>query len=290
MLKKKSFAKINLYLEITGNDARGYHLLDSLIAYLDIFDEIEIKDSTSLTLKISGENGEILKEDNQENIIIKTVNLLAKKYHLDPKIAISLIKNIPVGAGLGGGSANAATILLMLNQFYNLNLSTQKLKEIGLQIGSDVPFCLHGKIAVVSGTGEIITDVKMKTPPIFALIINPRKTLLTKKVFDLFNQKYRDKIQEKSQHLLTENSDIISVIKPRQNYLEKPAIEFVPKIADILKTLASQENCAISRMSGSGATCFGLFKNENDLDLAYNNLQKKFPGFYIKKSKLLYKI
>ncbi len=288
MIRKKSFAKINLYLEITGKSTQGYHLLDSLMAYLDICDEISLKKSQKFNLKIIGENATFLNSDQKENIIIKTVNLLAKKYHFDPKIEILLTKNIPIGAGLGGGSANSATILLMLNQFYNLNLSDEKLKEIGLEIGSDVPFCLNQKIALVNGIGEKISQVTIGLKPLFALLVNPRKTLSTKDVFELFSAKYLNKTKEYKPQKISENSSIISIIENRQNYLEEPATELIPEIDDILKTLQNQQNCLISRMSGSGATCFGLFENINYMDLAEKKLKQKFPEFYIKKSQLIY--
>lgn len=294
MLTGKSFAKINLYLEITGKTPKGYHLLESLMAYLEIFDQITFNKSDKLQLKISGENADILNQNDQENIILKAVNLLAQKYNFDPQIEISLIKNIPISAGLGGGSANAATILLLLNDFYKLNLNSTELQKIGLILGSDVPFCLYKKIALVEGIGEKISPVKIPDQNLFALIVNPKKSLSTKNVFELFSEKYLDKISQNSSEKIIrnslKNSSLIEVIKNRQNHLEKAAMEIIPEVAEILKTLADQKNCQISRMSGSGATCFGLFENSQDLDLAEENLQKIFPEFYIKKSRIIYQL
>src|SRR5690606_5243527 len=156
----KSFAKLNLYLEVTGINQQGYHLLDSLMSLINLYDIIKIEESSKLELAIDGAYSKHLKANINENIIIKAVNLLAKNYNLNPKFKISLTKNIPVSAGLCGGSSNAATIILMFNQIYNLNLPIERLTEIGLQLGCDVPFFLHQKTALISGIGEKITEVK----------------------------------------------------------------------------------------------------------------------------------
>lgn len=287
MMIRKSFAKINFYLEVTGRK-NGHHLLNSLMAFLDIYDEIEFKKSESLKLEIKGQYADFLKNDLHENIIIRTVKILSEEYKFDPKIKISLTKNIPIGAGIGGGSSNAATTILMLNQFYNLKISKQKLAEIGLKLGADVPFCLNQKMALIFGIGENITDVEIATKPLFAIIINPNIHLSTKEVFKNFaknNQLFSDL---KFNDISAEN--FISTIKNHKNDLEKSAIELVPEISQILIEIAKQNNCLVSRMSGSGSTCFGLFDNQNDLNFAYQNLSRKFPEFYLRKSEILFRL
>ena len=287
MMIRKSFAKINFYLEVTGRK-NGHHLLNSLMAFLDIYDEIEFKKSESLKLEIKGQYADFLKNDLHENIIIRTVKILSEEYKFDPKIKISLTKNIPIGAGIGGGSSNAATTILMLNQFYNLKISKQKLAEIGLKLGADVPFCLNQKMALIFGIGENITDVEIATKPLFAIIINPNIHLSTKEVFKNFaknNQLFSDL---KFNDISAEN--FISTIKNHKNDLEKYAIELAPEISQILIEIAKQNNCLVSRMSGSGSTCFGLFDNQNDLNFAYQNLSRKFPGFYLRKSEILFRL
>lgn len=284
---RKSFAKINLFLEVTGR-VGGYHLLNSLMAFLDLYDEIKFEQSEILELEINGIYADFLKNDEHENIIIRAVKILAEEYKFEPKIKISLIKNIPIGAGIGGGSSNAAATLLMLNEFYNLNISKKKLAEIGLKLGADVPFCLNQKIALISGIGENIIDVEIATNPLFAVIVNPNIHLSTKQVFLNLAKNNQFFSDFKPENISAEN--FISVIKNHKNDLEKAAIELAPEIAQILMEIAEQKNCLISRMSGSGPTCFGLFNNQNDLDLAYQNLNKKFPEFYLKKSKILFKL
>ena len=279
MLTKKSFAKINLYLEIVGRTTNGYHLLDSLMAMIDIFDLITIEKHHKLELVVKGSGSESLQVDWQENIIIKAVNLLATKYHFTPTIKITLEKNIPIAAGLGGGSSNAATVLLMLNQFYDLNLSKRELLDLGLKLGADVPFFINGKNAFVSGIGEVLRDVNFNFKNTHLLIVNPRQALSTKQIYEGFAGEF-------TAREASESVDVVESIKYRHNDLQKPAIKIMPKIVDILQEIANQKNCSINRMSGSGATCFGIFKSENDLDFAHQNLRNIFPNFYIEKAKI----
>ena len=281
MLIKKSPAKINLYLEIVGRATNGYHLLDSLMVPIDIFDVITLEKSDQLQLEIKGENAAVLQVNWKKNIIIKAINLLAEKFYLTPNIKITLEKNIPIAAGLGGGSSNAATIILMLNEFYDLHLSKAELLDLGLKLGADVPFFINGKVAFVSGIGEVLKLVKFNCDNLFLLIVNPKKPLSTQEVFLNFAADFRP------QNNQIKNNQIISTIKNRCNDLQIPAIRIVPEIAIILQEIYQQKNCLVTRMSGSGASCFGVFENIEDLELAYINMQKTFPNFYIRRAKCL---
>lgn len=284
---KKSFAKINLYLEITGREG-GYHQLSSLMAFLNIYDLIEFQNSSKLELEISGPYSQFLKNDKSENIILRAVKLLSELYNFEPKLKIILTKNIPIQAGIGGGSSNAATTLLMLNEFYDLKIPEKKLAEIGLKLGADVPFCLHQKLALICGIGQNITSLNINPKPLFALIVNPNITLSTKAVFEEFaknNFPFSSKTSEK-----IDEQNFISIIKNHHNDLEKAAILLAPELKEILIELKGQKNCLMARMSGSGSTCFGLFDNAFDLESAYENLVQKFPNFYLKKSPILFSL
>lgn len=285
MLVKDSFAKINLYLEIVGKTANGYHLLDSLMSKIEIKDQIIIENSDELYLEIKGSKAEILQKDWQENIIVKAVKLLAENHGIDTKIKITLEKNIPIAAGLGGGSSNAATTLLMLNELYNLNLSQEKLAEYGLKLGADVPFFIYGKPAFVSGVGEVIKDAKFDMKDLFLVMINPNKPLSTKLVFERFSEDFDENSVRKNKTI--EEPNLIQLVKNKNNDLQRPAILLMPEIFKILEDIKHQENCQMARMSGSGATCFGIFKNQEDQEKAYNNLSKLLPKFDVRKTKIL---
>lgn len=285
MLVKDSFAKINLYLEVTGKTENGYHLLDSLMTRIDIKDQITIEKSDELFLEIKGSKAEILQNDWQNNIIIRAVKLLAENHKIDTKIKITLEKNIPIAAGLGGGSSNAATALLILNEFYNLNLPREKLLEYGLKLGADVPFFINGKMALMSGIGEVLEDIQFNTKDLFLIIINPNKPLSTKEVFQRFSEDFSENQNQKREEIKEE--DLILFIKNRHNDLQPPSILLMPEIFEILENIKHQENCQIARMSGSGATCFGIFKSEKDQEKAYENLVKIFPKFDVRKTKIV---
>lgn len=285
MLVRDSFAKINLYLEVTGKTQNGYHLLDSLMTRIDIKDQISIEKSDELFLEIKGSKSEILQKDWQENIIIKAVKSLAENHGIDTKIKITLEKNIPVSAGLGGGSSNAATTLLMLNELYNLNLPKEKLLEYGLKLGADVPFFINEKMALMSGIGEVLKDIQFDTKDLFLIIINPNKPLSTKEVFQRFSEDFSENKNHKREEI--KEGDLISFIKNRHNDLQPPSILLMPEIFEILENVKHQENCQIARMSGSGATCFGIFNSEKDQEKAYENLVKIFPKFDVRKTKIV---
>jgi|GEM_PF-265354 4-diphosphocytidyl-2-C-methyl-D-erythritol kinase len=304
----KSFAKINLFLEIIGKNNQNYHLLDSLMTFIDIYDVIEVeriaqpksgkKDQHLLKQKLTPA-GEVILEvagsldlkllgNKEDNILIKTINLLAKKYDFTPNIKIKLEKNIPISAGLGGGSTNAATLIEILIKLYDLKISKEDLQEIALEIGSDVPFCLHKKMALISGIGEKVEDIFLDHHDLYLLIINPNKPLNTGKIFQNY-QITKQKLKNNGA-MQNQNHDLISLIRNKKNHLEVVAIKFCPEIKKILENLRLQRNIISAKLSGSGATCFGVFDKKSDLDLAFNNLKTIFPTFYIKKTKLLYSV
>ncbi len=174
-------AKINLYLHITGKHADGYHLLDSLMVFTDIADAITAEKADAITLRVSGEFADN-SGDISDNIVIKAARALADSAGVKAGASISLQKNIPVGAGLGGGSSDAAATLRLLNTLWGINYSDEKLAQIGLTLGADVPFCLYGRPAFVSGIGEVI-GAAPDLPQFWILLANPRKVLSTKDVF-----------------------------------------------------------------------------------------------------------
>ena len=287
----KSFAKINLFLEIISKNANNYHIIDSLMAFIDIYDVIEVKKSSQqkskIDLEIVGEQDLQFLGKKNDNILIKTTNLMAKKFNFVPNIEIKLKKNIPIAAGLGGGSSNAATLIEILIKLYNLKISKQELQEVAIEIGSDVPFCLHKKIAKIGGIGEKITNIEINQPQLHLLIINPKIPVDTGKIFQNYQLPENNKQNNKQNN---QESDLISIIQGRKNHLQLVAEEFCPQIRKILENLRLQRNIISAKLSGSGATCFGVFDKKNDLEVAFYNLKAIFPEFYIKKSYLLYKI
>lgn len=269
-------AKLNLFLHVTGKRADGYHLLESLMIPLGIGDDVEIEPATKLELRVTGKfasgAGSLA-----DNIALRAANLLAEKAGRRPDVNITLEKNIPVGAGLGGGSADAAAILILLSDLWQLNYSKEKLAEIGLELGADVPFCVIGKPALVTGIGEVITPVE-ELPDLNILLVNPNKHLSTPEVF-----KHKKPVFSEALGLTIpqDRNEFIELLQKRHNALEPNAISIMPDIAEILAAIGQQDGCLLSRMSGSGATCFGVFSNKVSLDMALGAIGIDHPDWWV---------
>jgi 4-diphosphocytidyl-2-C-methyl-D-erythritol kinase len=279
-------AKINLFLKLTGKRDDGYHELESLFAFLDLADGLEIKKSDQFELKISGEFAPLL--DWQKNLFTEILDFFATKFGITKNLQIKIQKNIPIAAGLGGGSSDAAFFMKALNEIFALSLSKKDLQEISLNFGSDIAFFFENQASIIEGRGEIIENFP-QFAPIPALLINPKITLSTKEIFARFavmlsQSKHNFSAKIGSAMLL--KKDVFDLIKNFPNDLEKPAITTLPLISKILTELKNS-GAEIAKMSGSGASCFGIFPDEKKLEAAKENFAKNFPEFFVKKVKIL---
>lgn len=273
-------AKINLFLHITGRREDGYHLLDSLFAFTHWGDEITVQEAQSLSLTIDGPYAQSLSSDSVEkNLVLRATQLLQKKYYVTENVAIHLTKNIPVGAGLGGGSSDAAAILKTLNHFWKLNIDEKTLGDIGLSLGADVPACLHGKTALISGIGEKIFPVNVALP-MFIVLINPNELLSTQKVFQQYQQ-----LRTNYTPCMILSIKTVEDLKNTRNDLTIAAIRLLPCIGNILKTVSAQFGCISAAMSGSGPTCFGLFDDDISAKNAVKALTDIFPNYFVAMTK-----
>ena len=265
-------AKLNLNLYVKDKLENGYHLLESDICFLDLHDEITIENSNLDEIKISDKSTFFLKD---ESILSRTLTCFNKEFKKEDKFKITLEKNIPIGAGLGGGSSDSATLLLGLRHFYNRNpynskkISLTKLKEIGLKIGSDVPACIVSKSLKLSGIGEKLEKIYVAKNYKF-LLIYPYKILSTKSVFENFN--FRKDNNSKQMYF--------NEIKIH-NSLKAVAESIEPEIKNILKILKSFNKVIAYGMSGSGSSCFGIFKSSRDFisDKEFERLKLKKDYF-----------
>lgn len=273
-------AKINLFLKLTGRRLDGYHELESLFAFLDLSDELSVKKSAEFKLEIGGEFGTEL--DAKNNLFTQILDFFVREFSVSKNLEIKVVKNIPLGAGLGGGSSNAAYFLHALNEIFALNLSVTELQKISLNFGSDIAFLLQNKAAIIRGRGEEIIEFP-EFAPLPALLINPKIQVSTKEIFARFDGKFSPKITDFE--LL--ESDIFQLMQ-LPNDMENPAITILPVIADILHELRNFQ-ALIAKMSGSGASCFGIFTDEKTLDLAAETFTRKFPQFFVQKVRILSK-
>ena len=276
MLKGKTFkcrayAKINLFLNVFNKTKNNLHNLKSLVCFIDLYDEIIISESNKFLIKIKGPFKSFVKK--RGNIIEKTFIIFSKFSGLKTNYKILLNKKIPVAAGLGGGSADAAAILQGLNLLNKKKIKKKDLFKLAMEIGSDVPACLYNKNVFFSGYGQILSKAP-KIPPVSVLLINPSKELSTKKVFNIYKKK---KLMKKSNFIY---KNFFLWILEQNNDLQKFAEKFVPEIKEMIKFLNSSKNCFFSKMTGSGPTVFGLFRKKIDAQKVNLLLKKKHPKWW----------
>ncbi len=275
MIKKFSPAKINLFLHVTGKTHENYHILESLVTFANFGDWITIHHGNSYQLTITGPYAEAIETD--QNIITTAVNMIADHANIAPNLSITLEKNIPIGAGLGGGSSNAAAVIHALIEFLELNIDSQSLNKILLNLGADVPMCFKSKTSIIRGIGEKITPIEI-LKPLHAVLIFPNKHCSTADIFAQYKQPFSSPLLNLKESI--SDKDIFSFLKTTNNDLTNAAINNIPEIKSILVTLKSFENCILSRMTGSGSCCFGLFSTEIAAQRAAEKIQKENPHWW----------
>ena len=274
MQQIKAYAKLNLFLQLIGKRPDGYHLLESAIVFTDICDTLTLTPSSHVSLTITGSHADRL--EIQDNLVLRAAQaLISHVKNPTLAVAITLDKHIPLGAGLGGGSADAAAILQGLNQYWGLQLPENVLGSIGQTLGADIPVCLYGKSALVSGVGEQIAPLVMNQT-MHMLLVNPNQILSTADVFKRHSLPWSKPLSEPVK------SQVMSYITALRNDLTDAAISFIPEIQTIMTQLLRQPGCKLARMSGSGATCFGWFENQIALDMAADTLMRQYPDWWVR--------
>lgn len=281
LVSEQAHAKINLALHITGRRADGYHELDSIVAFAGVADVVTIAPSDNVSLDVTGPFAGDLPGDGA-NTVLSAWRLLdgfsrQRGAALAP-VKFSLEKNLPVASGVGGGSADAAAALRGLIRLFDISISDPDLDELALQLGADVPVCLLQKSSRMTGIGEIIEPIEIDLPEGIVLV-NPRIPASTAKVFESLN------LQCGQSH----GSAIGNVydIESWRNDLTAPALTLVPEIADVVGSLIFQPEAICSRMSGSGATCFGLFASHEKAQIAADAIAEKHPHWWVAATTLL---
>jgi len=261
-------AKVNLWLQVVGRRADGYHLLDSLVAFTDLADEIEVAPGSGLSLEIAGPVAASL-EGDADNLVLKAARLLADRAGVSPRAAIRLIKRIPVAAGLGGGSADAAATLLALVDLWRVAMPPEELFDLAATLGADVPMCLAGRPALASGIGERLAPAPA-LPACAFLLVNPGIALPTPAVFAA-RQGSSSTVRPIGEGWRDLGS-LAEDLGRRGNDLAAAAISLQPEIAGVLDRLRRSDAVVHVAMSGSGATCFGLYGTIEDAQRAASRL------------------
>ncbi len=266
---KKCFAKINLSLDIISKRSDGYHNIDTLMARINLFDKLEIKKSNDdkFTYKSNIDLGNL-----EDNLIYKAYDLM-KNLAGDRAtgISVNLTKNIPVAAGLAGGSTNAAETMKALNELWNLRLSKKELMNEGAKLGADIPFFFIDRSARATGIGEILAPFSIKTP-LKILLVNDGTNISSAHVYKntkVFGHMNNEKIVNDLK------KGEWSVVNCFENVMEDVVLRDFPHLVEIKENILNT-GAIKSLVSGSGASIFGIFKDEESLDLAYEELKDSY--------------
>jgi 4-diphosphocytidyl-2-C-methyl-D-erythritol kinase len=268
-------AKVNLTLHVTGQRDDGYHLLDSLVVFLDLGDWLQMTPDVGAPLTITGPMAQGV-PNGPENLISRAAALQGN----GAGFAIELEKNLPHAAGLGGGSADAAAALRALA--YLTNTPVIATAEV-LRLGADVPVCLRGKPTRMSGIGDVLADVP-SLPQMWCVLVNPGIEVPTGSVFNGLTSRINAAMQPLDWQGF---NGFIDWLSRQRNDLEPPALALAPVIATTLNALRATPECALARMSGSGATCFGIFADNDHARRAAASLQTAHSDWWVAAARVL---
>ena len=275
-------AKINLFLHVGEQRSDGYHALESLVVFADVGDELLIEPAKAFSLTLDGPFGAKL-ADEGDNLIAKAARALGAKAGRSPDVRITLTKNLPVASGIGGGSADAAAALRGLVQFWDLKIPHDELHTIAESLGSDVPACLLSETLWMTGRGEGIQPVP-GLPPAPLVLVNPGVAVSTARIFANLKNRVGVGQAAKPKADLSVLA-LADYFKSNRNDLEKPAREIAPAIDEVLQAI-SHSGALRARMSGSGATCFGLFADDKSAEAAAAKIAEDHPHWWVKKARI----
>ena len=269
-------AKLNLDLLVTGRTETGYHELDSLVVFADIADRLTFTLAEAWSLRLEGPFAAGL--DTDDNLVLAAARHLAEAAGQSTAVAIVLEKNLPVASGIGGGSADAAATLRGLARLWSLDWSTRALMELGLEVGADVPVCVYGRPARLRGIGERLDPLR-GLPELPLVLVNPGVPVATAAVFralELPTDAFRRPVLPAHPSL----GRFAVWLAASRNELEPAARSLAPVIDRVLERLRAIEDCLLARMSGSGATCFGLFADPGKAAAAAASIRAAEPDWW----------
>ena len=276
-MKLRSFAKINLFLEVIGKYENNFHIINSIVSRIDLFDEIEIKESEELAVSFKGPFSSLI-ENNNINYLFQILKEECFLSHAG--FTVTVHKNIPVGSGLGGGSSNVAVIL---NYLENRNyINKEKKILISRKLGSDIEFFLDNDPALLSGRGEVNSRIKILSNK-FILLVYPQKFLSTKEVYSKCQIINKKSVFNLAKKYLSLEEIMINT----SNSLEESAIDICKEINEIKNIFLADKQSQYARMSGSGSSYYGIYESEKDAKNAEKDLLNQYPDWWTCVTKLI---
>ncbi len=278
MISIQAKAKVNLSLDVTAKRPDGYHDLATVMQTIDLYDTVTIVPNKTNQIVVTTDNPELCNMD--DNLAYHAACFFNARFALNNGYHIDIVKNIPIGAGLAGGSADAAAVIKGLSQLYNKNIDDKVLVDIGLELGADVPFCLVGGTALAEGIGDRLTKLENNTK-YYLVLVKPQESVSTAQVFKNFSFEIvleRPNNQALISALRANKLEV--AIKHMGNVLESVTLKWLPQIADIKRQLYNL-GALYAQMSGSGSTVFGIFNNLESAQKAKYKMKKKWQNVYI---------
>jgi 4-diphosphocytidyl-2-C-methyl-D-erythritol kinase len=285
-LAENAPAKVNLTLRVLGRRDDGYHELESLVAFADFGDRLDFVPGGALALTVGGPSAAQAGAD-ADNLVLKAARALAERVPGLGAGTFHLEKNLPVAAGLGGGSSDAAAALRLLARTNNLSSGDARLYAAAGAAGADVPVCLDPRPRLMRGIGEILSD-PLTLPPLPALLVNPGVALATKLVFAAWMPAPDAAVPLDIAAVAKIKSaeQLVACLATQANDLEAAAIKLAPAVGDVLVALGALSGCRLARMSGSGSTCFAVFSSAGETSAAAKRLREKFPRWWVCETRL----
>jgi 4-diphosphocytidyl-2-C-methyl-D-erythritol kinase len=286
MLIEEGRAKVNLTLRVVGRRVDGYHELESVVAFADCADRLSLAPGSALDLTMSGPLAQACGETS-DNLVLKAAHLLGERV---PGLKIgrfTLDKVLPVAAGIGGGSADAAAALRLLAQLNGLALDDKRLLDVAIETGADVPVCLASRACDMTGVGDTLLPLSLPIMP--CVLVNPRVPVATRDVFKALGLRNGELLvgatdviratawPEKGASV----EDWVESLAAGSNDLEAPATRIQPVIGEVIAALSATNGAWLARMSGSGATCFAIFENTADAQRAAKKIQIDRPQWWV---------
>jgi len=287
VLSDEACAKVNLTLRVNGRRSDGYHDLESVVAFADCADRLTLTPGSDLDLKMSGPLAQAC-GDTSDNLVLKAARLLAERVPDMKAGSFSLDKVLPVAAGIGGGSADAAAALRLLAQLNGLAFDDPRIIEVAQLTGADVPVCVNSRSCVMTGVGETLQPLSL--PKIPCVMVNPGVPVATKDVFKALGLRNGELLVGATDVLLRDRSwpdeeasleDWVEALAASSNDLEAPAMRVQPVISEVISALNATNGAWLARMSGSGATCFAIYENTAEAGRAAEKLRRDHPGWWV---------
>ena len=279
-LTTRAPAKINLTLHVLGRRADGYHALESLVAFAGCGDTLGLEPGTELALSVEGPTAARV-GNPADNLVLKAARLLAERVDGLRLGRFRLIKRLPVAAGIGGGSADAAAALRLLARHNGLPLRDHAVAEAARLTGADVPVCLEPRSRMMRGIGDEVGPA-VDLPRLFTVLVNPGVAVETPAVFRELGLEPGETLAQPGHPVIRSSDDLLGFLREARNDLEAPAMRLEPLVREALDRLRATPGCRLARMSGSGATAFGLFEDCREAAAAAKHLRRAKPDWWVK--------